>query len=133
MAGSLSNAFETSVLQWLFTTASPSPVRPTAWHVGLFTDGNGQTVDQPVTEATNSNCPGYARQTASFSVVGDTATNTNAQIFTASGAWATVYCFGVWDAPTNGNLIAWGTITAKTLANTDQLKFDVGQITINMD
>jgi len=32
---SLSNTFETDVLEWLFTNTSVT--RPTAWYVGLFT------------------------------------------------------------------------------------------------
>lgn len=141
MAGSLSNTFETHVLNYLFTATTPAslvPVRPTVWHVALFTDAAGISADPgPVTEATTGTCPGYARQPVSFSAAsGGTIVNGGAQgvvTFTATGPWAAVNYFAIYDASTVGTMIAWGNIPTKTLANTDQLKFDNAQITITLD
>ena len=131
MAGSLANGMETEILKWLLTGEVVN--RPASWYLGLFVDGNGQEGDQPSVEADNTTCPGYIRQPATFGVIGSVATSSNAQLFTATGDWAPVYCFGVWDAETGGNLITWGTISTKTLSNTDQLKFDVGQVSVSLD
>lgn len=131
MAGSISNAYETNILTWTLTATAVT--RPTVWYVGLFTDATGTSTDQPATEATTGTCPGYARQSVTWTVSGATAQNSNAPTFTASGAWATVNYFGIYDASSSGNLIAWGSITGKTLANADQLKFDINQITITLD
>lgn len=132
MAGSISNAHENNILTW--SLSATAVTRPTAWHIALFTDVAGTSTDQPATEATTTNCPGYARQAVtSWTISGSQAQNATAATFTATGAWATVNYFGVYDASTAGNLLYWGSITSKTLANTDQLKFDVNQITITLD
>lgn len=141
MAGSKSNNLENAYLTWALTTTvmnTATTTRPTVWYVGLFTDAAGLVADQPTTEATNANCPGYtARQpVTSWTISGTNPTqakNTNAVTFTATGQWATVNYFGVFDAATNGNLLYWGDIPAKTLANTDQLQFGINQITLTED
>jgi hypothetical protein len=93
--------------------------------------------DQPSTEAvdTGGGCPGYSRKTvSSWSISGTNptqATNTNAITFTATGTWLPVNYFGVFDQ--TGAMIYWGSIPTKTLANTDQLQFAIGAITIQED
>lgn len=133
MAGSISTIYETRVLNWIFNASAVA--RPTTWYVGLFTDGTGLAADQPSQEATTANCPGYARQPVTFgTTAGDSITNpASAPTFTATGDWSPVNYFGVFDALTGGNMIAWGDIPTKTLANTDQLKFDNNQITVTLD
>jgi hypothetical protein len=135
MAGSKSNSLENSILTWALSTTAVT--RPTAWYVGLYTDAAGLATDQPTTEATVGTCPGYARQQVTAWTISGTnptqALNNNAVTFAATGAWATVNYFGIFDAPTGGNLLYWGSIPAKTLANTDQLQFGASQITITED
>jgi len=132
MAGSISNAHETSILTWSLSASAVT--RPTAWYIGLFTDASGIVNDQPITEAVTGVCPGYARQqVTSWTISGSQAQNASAATFTATGAWSTVNYFAIFDAPANGTMLYWGSITGKTLANTDQLKFDINQITINLD
>jgi hypothetical protein len=136
MAGSLSNNAENLVLTWLFSGTAAT--RPSSWYVGLFTDATGLSSDQPSTEATTGTCPGYARQQiTSFTISGTNPTqavNNQAATFTATGAWSTVNYFGIWDASSGGNLVTWGTITSKTLANTDQLTFPATTgLTITID
>lgn len=98
-------------------------------YVALFTDAAGITSpSQPATEATAGNCPGYARQSCTFNSSG---VSTSAQTFTATGAWATVRYMGIYDAATNGNLLYWYDMTDETLANTNQLNFATGQITVS--
>jgi hypothetical protein len=135
MAGSKSNSLENLVLTWALTASAAT--RPSAWYVGLYTDASGLVNDQPTTEATTGVCPGYARQqVTSWTISGTNPTqaqNNQAVTFTATGAWSTVNYFGVFDALTAGNLLYWGSIPAKTLANTDQLQFGINQITITED
>lgn len=133
MAGSISNAYETIVLNWMLNNSAVT--RPTAWYAGLYTDAGGLGADQPTAEATTANCPGYARQAITFGTsAGNSTTNpASAPTFTATGAWASVNYFGIFDALTGGNLIAWGSIPTKTLGSTDQLKFDNNTITITLD
>ena len=65
---SLSNTFETTTLQWLFTNTSVT--RPTSWHLALYTVAPGEG-------GGGTECSGtaYARQSFTMTVSGDTATN----------------------------------------------------------
>ena len=65
---SLSNAIETHTLKYLLTTDNLT--RPTTWHVALCTSDPAD--DALGTEVSGN---GYARQTAAFTVSGNTATN----------------------------------------------------------
>ena len=127
---SLTNSFETSVLTWLLTTGTPSPVRPTAWYLGLFTAAPGEAGGG--TEISGS---GYARQSFSFTVSGDTATNSAAIEFpTASASWGTITHIAVFDALTTGNMIAYATLnSAKTIASGDVLRVPSGDLDITLD
>lgn len=136
MAGSLSNYTEDLLLKYLFSATAVT--RPTAWHVGLFTDASGLATDQPTAEATTGNCPGYARQAiTSFTVSGTNPTqvvNNQVATFTATANWSPVNYFGIFDAATGGNLLAWGSLPTKTLVNSDQLTFPVTTgITVTLD
>ena len=56
--------------------------------------------------------------------------NTNKQTFTATGAWATVRYVAFFDAATGGNMFFWKELdTPETLANTNKLDFEIGQLT----
>ena len=67
---SLSDAIETHTLKYLLTTDSVT--RPTTWHVALCTtDPDDATLGTEVTGG------GYARQTAAFTVTGNSATNSS--------------------------------------------------------
>jgi hypothetical protein len=127
---SLTNSFETSVLTWLLTTGTPSPVRPTAWYLGLFTAAPGEAGGG--TEISGS---AYARQSFSFTVSGDTATNSAAIEFpTASASWGTITHIAVFDALTTGNMIAYATLnSAKTIASGDVLRVPSGDLDITLD
>jgi hypothetical protein len=92
--GGFSNYLESKIITDNFSNS--------AKYIGLFTDAAGLSADQPTAEANGTNCPGYARQSATFNSSGVT---TNAQTFTATGAWATVRYVGIFDALTAGNLL----------------------------
>lgn len=125
---SFSNEFETRVLQWTFTTGSPT--RPTAWYIGLFTDNPGEA--QGGTEIVGN---AYVRKAVTFTVSGDTATNSGAVEFdVATGNWGTISHIAVYDAETSGNQIAYAALTAsKTIETGDVLRIPAGDLDITLD
>lgn len=131
MSDALTDLFETSTLQYLFTTGTPSPARPTSWYVGLFASGNAPTDSTSGTEISGNN---YARVSATFSVSGNQASNTATLTFpTASGSWGSVTTAGIFDASTSGNLIAYASLSnAKTIQNTDILQIASGTLTVTL-
>ena len=125
---SLSNTFETDVLEWLFTDTSVT--RPTAWYIGLFTT-------DPTDAGTGTEVSGgsYVREAATFSVTGDTATTTAAVEWpVATADWGTITHIGVYDASTAGNLIAHAALTASKTINTDDVfRIPAGDLDITID
>ena len=111
---SLSNTFETTVLTWLLTNSAAT--RPTAWYVALFTSNPAE--DASGTEVSTTGTA-YARQSVTFSVSGNTASNTAAIEFpTATASYGTVTHVGVYDASTAGNLIAYAALTTSKAIDT---------------
>jgi hypothetical protein len=53
---------------------------------------------------------------------------------TATAAWGTVTHFGIFDANTSGNLLAWGPLSAsKTIDDGDTAQFAIGDLDITLD
>jgi hypothetical protein len=127
---SLSNTFETTVLTWLLTNSAAT--RPTAWYVALFTSNPAE--DASGTEVSTSGTA-YARQSVTFSVSGNTATNTAAIEFpTATASYGTVTHVGVYDASTAGNLIAYAALTtSKAIDTGDVLRLPANDLDVTMD
>lgn len=125
---SLTNAFETHALQYLLTTGSLT--RPTAWYVALFTADPTDTGSTTNEIATGS---GYARTSVTFTVSGDTASNSAAVEFPAAsgGNWGTVSHIGVMDASTGGNMIVHAALdTAKAINDGDVFRIPTGDLDI---
>jgi hypothetical protein len=127
---SLSNSFETSTLTWLLTTGTPSPARPTAWYLALYTVAPTDTGGGTEVSGTS-----YVREAATFTVSGDTASNSAAVEWpTAGGSWGTVVAVGVFDALSGGNLIAYGDLTtSKTIDTGDVFRIPAGDLDITLD
>ena len=127
---SFSNSTETLVLNWLLTTGSAT--RPTSWHLALFTSNPDE--DASGTEVSTSGTA-YARQSAAFTVSGNTASNTAAIEFpTATASYGTVSHVGVYDASTGGNLLAYAALsTSKTIDTGDVLRVPAGDLDITLD
>jgi hypothetical protein len=125
---SFSNTYETLVLQYTFTNASVT--RPTAWYLGLFTSAPGEAGGG--TEVSGGS---YVREAVTFSVTGDTATNTAAVEWpVATATWGTITHIAVYDASTGGNQIAYAALTnAKTIASGDVLRVPAGDLDITLD
>ena len=127
---SLSNTFETTVLTWLLTNSAAT--RPTAWYVALFTSNPAE--DASGTEVSTSGTA-YARQSVTFSVSGNTATNTAAIEFpTATASYGTVTHVGVFDASSAGNLIAYAALTtSKAIDTGDVMRVPANDLDVTMD
>ena len=127
---SLSNTFETRVLTWLFT--GDAVTRPSSFYVALFTSNPAE--DASGTEVSTSGTA-YARQSATFTVSGDTASNSAAIEFpTATASYGTVSHVGVFDASTGGNLIAYAALTtSKAIDTGDVLRVNSGELDITLD
>ena len=124
---SLTNAFETHTLQYLLTTDSVT--RPTAWYVGLFTSDPTDTG----TAGTEVSGFYYARTAATFSVTGDTATNTSAIEFPAAvgGNWGTIGWICIMDASSGGNMIIHSALdVAKAINDGDVFRIPTGDLDI---
>jgi len=127
---SFSNTFETHVLNYVFT--STSVTRPTAWYLALFTSNPAE--DASGTEVSTSGTA-YARQSATFTVSGNTASNSAAIEFpTATASFGTVSHVGVFDASTGGNLIAYSALdTSKAISTGDVFRVPSGDLDITLD
>ena len=125
---SLTNTFETTVLTWLLTTGSAT--RPTTWYVALFTDDPGESG-----AGTEISGGSYARTAVTFTVTGDTASNSGAVEFpAASTSWGTITHIGVMDAATSGNMIVHAALTAsKTIASGDVFRIPAGDLDITLN
>jgi hypothetical protein len=53
---------------------------------------------------------------------------------TATASWGTVTHFGIFDASTAGNLLAWGALTvSKTVGSGDTASFAIGELDLTLD
>lgn len=122
-----SNYTETLALTWLLTNSSAT--RPTAWHVALFT--SDPTDAGSGTEVSGTN---YARQSVTFTVSGDTASNASTITFPAAGSnWGTITHVGVYDASTSGNLLFHGAVTtSKSIDTGDTFQISSGNLDITL-
>ena len=127
---SFSNTFETHVLNYVFTATSVT--RPTAWYLALFTSNPAE--DASGTEVSTAGTA-YARQSAAFTVSGNTASNSSAIEFpTATASYGTVSHVGVFDASTSGNLIAYSALsTSKAIDTGDVFRVPSGDLDITLD
>ena len=127
---SLSNTFETTVLTWLLTSSAAT--RPTAWYVALFTSNPAE--DASGTEVSTSGTA-YARQSVTFTVSGNTASNSAAIEFpTATASYGTVTHVGVFDASSGGNLIAYAALTtSKAIDTGDVMRIPASDLDVTMD
>ena len=130
MAGSFSDYLENKVLDHVFLTATYT--QPSAIYVALYTvaptDAGG---------GTEVSSGGYARvqhdnwDTAASGAI----ENTGAITFpTATADWGTLVAFGIFDALTGGNLLAWGDLTtSKVIATGDTAEFADGDLDVTLD
>ena len=125
---SLTNTFETTTLTWLLTASSAT--RPTAWYIGLFTVAPNDTGGGTEVSGT-----GYVREAVTFTVTGDTASNSAAVEWpVAGGSWGTITDLAIFDAVTSCNMIGYAVLTdAKTIATGDVFRIPVGDLDVTLD
>jgi hypothetical protein len=125
---SLTNTFETTVLTWLLTASSAT--RPTSWYIGLFT-----AIPNEAGGGTEVSGSAYVRKAATFTVSGNTASNSAAiEWAAATGSWGTITSIAIFDAVTSGNMIGYATLTnAKTIATGDVFRIPVGDLDVTLD
>lgn len=128
MAG-FSDFLEDELLDHVFRNATYTP--PAAVYVALYTaaptDAGGGT------EVSGGS---YARESATFGAASSGAISNSAIVDfgTTSAAWGTVTHFGIFDALTDGNLLAWDALTAeKTIGSGDPVSFPVGDLDVSLD
>jgi len=125
---SFSDYLETEVLEFAFTTSGGT--RPTAWYLALFTaapsDSGGGT------EVSGG---GYARQSVTFTVSGNTATNSAEIEFpVATANYGSVTHVGVFDASSAGNLLAHAALTSsKTIETGDAFRVQASELDITLN
>lgn len=128
---SFTNTYETHIMQYAFT--STSVTRPTAWYVALFTSDPTDTGSAGTEVSTGT---GYARTAVTFSVTGDTATNSAAVEFPAAsgGNWGTITHIGVMTASSGGDMIVHSALTtAKAINDGDVFRIPTGDLDITLD
>ncbi len=122
-----SNYLENKVLDHVFGGVPYSA--PATLYLALYTSdpGDGNT---------GTECSGtsYARQTITFTVVNDTASNNAAVEFPVAGSsWGTITHVGILDNLTSGNLLAHGALTAsKAIASGDVFRVENGDLDITL-
>ena len=125
---SFSNYLETEILDHVF--GGNAYTAPATLYVGLYTSAPSDAGG-----GTELSGDGYARQTATFTVTGDTASNSAAIEYpTATASWGTVTHIGVFDALSGGNLLVYGTLTTSKLVDSgDVFRIPTGDLDISLD
>jgi hypothetical protein len=122
-----SNYLENKVLLHVFGGSAYSA--PATLYLALYTSNPGD--DNSGTECSGTS---YARQTITFTVVNDTASNNAAVEFPVAGSsWGTITHVGILDALTSGNLLAHGALTvSKAIDSGDVFRVENGDLDITL-
>lgn len=130
---SFSNNLEQKVLQHFFN--GNAQTSPQALYVALYL--SDPTENDTGTEV---NGTGYARQQITFGAVGTSGTksivsnNSTITFPTAGGSWGTITHFGIRDASSGGNLLAFAPLSvSKTINSGDRLEFPSAGVVVGLD
>ena len=125
---SFSNFLETEILDHVF--GGNAYTAPGTLYLALFTaapsDAGGGT------EVSGTN---YVRKAITFTVTGDTASNSAAVEFDTAGSnWGTITHVGIYDASTAGNLLDWAELSASKAIDTgDVFRVPAADYDITLD
>jgi len=130
---SLSDSFETHTLKYLLT--SDRVTRPTSWYVALCTT---DPTDSALGTEVSTSGTAYARQSVTFTVSGNNASNSSAIEFPeATASYGTVVAVMIMPALTGGTaseMIAHAQLTTdKAIASGDIFRIPAGDLDINID
>lgn len=124
---SASNYLENIILNEVFNNTDYTPVATI--YLALYT--SNPTDADSGTEVTGGS---YARQTITFGAASGGSVATDADITFSAMPSGTVTYWGVRDASTGGNLLAYGAFDSPTtLSSGDSLTVSSGDITISLD
>ena len=126
---SFTNFLETEILDHVFGGNAYSA--PATLYVALFT----AVTDAEAGTVTEVSGGGYARQSAAFTVTGNTASNSaSVEYPTATASYGTVTHVGIYDASTGGNLMCTASLTASKAIDTgDVFRIPTGDLDITLD
>jgi hypothetical protein len=124
---SFSDFLENEVLDHVFRNSAYTP--PAAVYLQHYTVAPTDTGG-----GTQVSAGGYTRQAITFGAAsGGVISNTSAVSNTASGAgFGTIVAFGIFDAATSGNMLAWGTIASATIGDGDTINHAIGDLTVTL-
>jgi len=134
---SLSDSMETKALKWLFKLEADegnSSLRPSSWYVALCTS-------DPTDTALGTECTGtnYAREAVTWTVSGNSASNTSDIEFAeaGSGGFGTIQAVMIMPASTGGaasDMIAHAQLSVdKTINQGDIFKIPAGDLVIDIE
>lgn len=152
----LSDTFENKLIDFLFrgqalgvTGASAAAGSgPATLYVGLFTtspadagggvecSGNAYARASIASSLANwAGTQGAGTTAASNGSSGQTSNNSPINFTTPTpGSWGTVVAWGIFDAATGGNMLAWAPLTASVVINANQpVSFPAGSLTFQID
>ena len=141
----LSNYLENRLIDFLLRGQAFTP--PATVHVGLLTaapsDAGGGTevsgggyarVAVASSLANWAGTQSAGSTTASSGTGGTTSNNGVIALPAPTGGWGTVTHYGVYDAPTGGNLLFYAALgTSRTINAGDTVSFPAGQLTFQID
>ena len=133
MAGSFSDFLELEVLDHVFGNAAYTA--PATVYIALYTvaptdagGGTEVTGGSYARVAVTNNATNFPAAAAGAKSNGTVITFT-----TATASWGTVVAFGIFDALTLGNLLAWADLTTnKTVDNGDTASFAVNDLDLTL-
>lgn len=129
MAGSKSDYLEAALLNHVLRASALAS--PAAVYVALYT-----TAPTDAGGGVEVSGGAYARQAATFAapVAGVTSNSATVAFPVATAGWGTVTSFGIFDAPTGGNLLYWGTLdVSEEVGIGGQARFKIGDLAVTED
>lgn len=135
--GSFSDYLEEALLNHVFGSADYSP--PATIYAALFTatpsDSGGGTEVTGGSYARVAITNNTTNFTGATGTSPTTTTNSTAIDFPqATADWGTATSWGLFDASTNGNLLAWGALTtSRAILNGDTPSFQADALSITLD
>lgn len=128
---------EDSLLAWFRGTAFPAV--PASHYFALFTTPPVNAVDGAAVEVSGTSyarkaiAPSSSLWAAASGAAPATCTNAENIVFaTPGGSWGTVSGWGLYDAASAGNLLAYGTFTGVAVGSGDTVEFLTGNLTLSV-
>lgn len=134
---SASNSLEIALLNHTLRYSTAPYTAPSTIYVALFTADSAGDILSDLESGILTNevsTGGYSRQTVTFAAASAGSISSNSTVtFTASGAaYGTIVAVALMSAATSGQVIFYGGITPKTIADGDSLQFASGAITVSL-